>query len=40
LCSLAAEGRRPRIKYPEQGRSGFTNVYLDSVEPLDAGGER
>ncbi len=29
------EGRRARIKYHEQARDGFTNVYLDAVEPLD-----
>ena len=29
------EGRRARIKYHEQQRDGFTNVYLDSVEPLE-----
>jgi hypothetical protein len=28
------EGRRARIKYHEQERDGFTNVYLDAVEPL------
>ena len=36
------EGRRARIKYHEQERDGFTNVYLDAVEPpegeSDAGG--
>ncbi|TML86093.1 MAG: hypothetical protein E6G08_12460 [Actinobacteria bacterium] len=37
--ALAAEGRRARIKYHEQERNGFTNIYLDSVEPLDADGE-
>jgi hypothetical protein len=29
------EGRRARIKYHEQERDGFTNVYLDGVEPLE-----
>jgi hypothetical protein len=29
------QGRRARIKYHEQERDGFTNVYLDAVEPLD-----
>ena len=29
------EGRRARIKYHEQEREGFTNVYLDAVEPLE-----
>lgn len=33
--ALAAEGRRARITYHEQERNGFTNVYLDRVEPLD-----
>jgi hypothetical protein len=28
------EGRRARITYHEQERGGFTNVYLDAVEPL------
>ena len=29
------EGRRARIEYHEQRRGEFTNVYLDSFEPLD-----
>jgi hypothetical protein len=29
------EGRRARITYHEQERDGFTNVYLDAVEPLE-----
>jgi hypothetical protein len=29
------EGRRARITFHEQERQGFTNVYLDKVEPLD-----
>jgi hypothetical protein len=29
------EGRRARIKFHEQERGGFTNVYLDAVEPLE-----
>ena len=29
------DGRRARIKYHEQERDGFTNVYLDAVEPLE-----
>ena len=33
------EGRRVRIKFHEQERNGFTNVYLDAVEPLGDGGE-
>jgi hypothetical protein len=32
------EGRRARIKFHEQQRDGFTNVYLDAVEPLGDGG--
>lgn len=28
------EGRRARIKYHEQERDGYTNVYLDAVEEL------
>jgi hypothetical protein len=34
--AVAAEGRRARITFHEQQRGGFTNVYLDAVEPLDA----
>jgi hypothetical protein len=38
--AIAAEGRRARIEFHEQERNGFTNVYLDKVEPLeDAGGD-
>ena len=33
-AAKAAEGRRARIEYHEQERNGFTNVYLDSVEPI------
>jgi len=33
--ALAAEGRRARITFHEQQRNGFTNVYLDAVEPLE-----
>jgi hypothetical protein len=36
--ALAAEGRRARITFHEQQRGNFTNVYLDSVEPLGAAG--
>jgi hypothetical protein len=32
--ALEAEGKRARIEYHEQQRNGFTNVYLDRVEPL------
>jgi hypothetical protein len=28
------EGKRARIKFHEQERDGFTNVYLDAVEPI------
>jgi len=28
------EGKRVRIQFHEQARGGFTNVYLDGVEPL------
>ena len=37
--ALAAEGGRARITFHEQQRGNFTNVYLDSVEPLGAAGE-
>jgi hypothetical protein len=33
--ALAAEGGRARIQYHEEQRNGFTNVYLDKVEPLE-----
>lgn len=33
--AVAAEGRRARIGFHEQERNGFTNVYLDKVEPLE-----
>jgi hypothetical protein len=33
--AVEAEGRRARIKFHEQERNGFTNVYLDAVEVLD-----
>ncbi|HZT92499.1 MAG TPA: hypothetical protein VFA05_10720 [Gaiellaceae bacterium] len=29
------EGKRARIEYHEERRGGYTNVYLDAVEPLD-----
>jgi len=35
--ALAAEGGRARIEFHEQERNGFTNVYLDKVEPLEDG---
>ena len=33
--AVAAEGKRARIEFHEQERNGFTNVYLDGVEPLE-----
>jgi len=33
--ALAAEGSRARIECHEEQRNGFTNVYLDGVEPLE-----
>jgi hypothetical protein len=33
--AVAAEGRRAQITFHELRRGGFTNVYLDAVEPLD-----
>jgi hypothetical protein len=33
--AVAAEGRRAHIRYHEEERNGFTNVYLDAVEALD-----
>jgi hypothetical protein len=33
--ALDAEGRRARIRFHEQERNGFTNVYLDDVEALE-----
>jgi hypothetical protein len=33
--AVEAEGRRARIKFHEQERNGFTNVYLDAVEVLE-----
>jgi hypothetical protein len=35
--ALAAEGKRARIEWHEQERNGFTNVYLDRVDVLEAG---
>jgi hypothetical protein len=35
--ALAAEGRRARITCHEEQRNGFTNVYLDGVEPVEEG---
>ena len=33
--AVEAESRRARIKFHEQERNGFTNVYLDAVEVLE-----
>ena len=33
--AIAAEGKQARIEFHEQERNGFTNVYLDKVEPLE-----
>jgi len=33
--ALAAEGRRARIRFHEEQRGRFTNVYLDGVEALE-----
>jgi hypothetical protein len=33
--ALAAEGGRARIEFHEEQRNGFTNVYLDKVDPLE-----
>ena len=35
-AALAAEGKRARITFHEQQRGRFTNVYLDSVDAVDA----
>src|SRR6478672_5098549 len=35
-AAVAAEGKHARIQYHEQERNGFTNVYLDKVEVLEA----
>jgi hypothetical protein len=32
--AVKLEGQRVRIEYHEQERNGFTNVYLDGIEPL------
>jgi hypothetical protein len=32
-AAKAVEGRRARIEYHETQRGGFTNIYLDKVEP-------
>jgi hypothetical protein len=35
-AAVAAEGKHAHIEYHEQERNGFTNVYLDRVEVLEA----
>jgi len=35
-AAQAAEGKRARISYHEEQRGQFRNVYLDSVEVVDA----
>jgi hypothetical protein len=32
--AIAAEGKRAVIEFHEQERNGFTNVYLDKVDPV------
>jgi hypothetical protein len=33
--AVEAEGGRARIRFHQEERNGFTNVYLDAVEPLE-----
>ena len=33
--AVEAEGRRARIRFHEEERNGYTNVYLDAVEPFE-----
>ena len=33
------QGKRARIKYHEEERNGFTNVYLDGIEAAQGDGE-
>jgi hypothetical protein len=33
--AVQAEGGRARIRFHEEERNGYTNVYLDAVEPLE-----
>jgi len=37
--AFSARGRQARIQFHETQRNGFTNVYLDAVEPLDDSSE-
>jgi hypothetical protein len=34
--ALEAEGRRARVRFHEQQRGRYTNVYLDAVDVIDA----
>jgi hypothetical protein len=36
-AAMRAEGSRAKIAYHEQQRGQYTNVYLDSIEPLPSG---
>jgi hypothetical protein len=43
--AMKYEGRRARISFHEEERNGFTNVYLDAIQPAaaaadESGGER
>ena len=38
--ALEAEGRRARVRFHEQQRGRYTNVYLDAVDVLDDDGAR
>jgi hypothetical protein len=33
--AVEAEGGRARIRFHQEERNGFTNVYLDAVEPIE-----
>jgi hypothetical protein len=33
--AVEAEGGRARIRFHQEERNGFTNVYLDGVEPIE-----
>jgi hypothetical protein len=37
-AALRAKGSRAKIAYHEQQRGQYTNVYLDSIEPLTGSG--
>ena len=38
-AALAAKDSRARIEYHEQQRGRYTNIYLDSIEPLEPAGD-